>query len=214
MRVRKVRHGSRGNPMRVAAAWLLAIGFSQMLAGQQGTASPSPPLTQSCTMGQVERLEKAPSPQFQAKIDALRHRDIYACAGSGLLQWAEIISFPEVKTAAKCDDAKHKYPRPEFPPLQPLRIEDAGYSSDPFPRVVLLFRLASGKQVKETLPVEDQAWESEDPLAIFAYSSGFYLDPYNSPFTAAEVHSIQQKDFPVGTRREVLDCAKGWDRED
>jgi hypothetical protein len=200
--------------MRVAAFCLLVFGLSQTLHGQQEAAPLSPPLRHPCTIGSVPELEKSPSPQLQAKLDGLRHRVIFGCARAGHLEWAEEISFPEAKTAAQCQDAKQQYPRPGFPPLQPLRIEEASYSSDPWGRVVVLFRLLSGRRVKLTFPPDDRAWLSDDPLPILAYESGLYLDPYNSPFTAAEVESIQHKDFEIGTRREVLDCAKGWDAGD
>ena len=192
--------------MRAAVAWLLALGFSQTLCGQHIADSQSPALAHACTIGSVPELEKAPSLQLQSKIDALRHRDIYACARAGTLVWAEQVSFLQVTTVAQCDAMKRRYARPEFPPMQPLRIEDAGYSSDPSPRVVLLFRLPSGRHVKLTFSPDDRAWQSDDPLPILAYESGLYLDPYNSPFTPAEVESIQHMDFPVGTPREALDC--------
>jgi hypothetical protein len=195
--------------MRIVVACVLAVGFSQTLCGQQWFEYP--PASDACTIGFVPKLEKAPSPQFQAKIDALRHRSIYACARSLRLEWAEKIVIPEAKIASDCSEAHLKFPRPEFPPLQPLRIEDAGYVVDPTPKVTLLFRLPSGRQVKISFSTDDRAWDSEDPLAILASFSGFYLDPYNTPFTPAEVESIQQKDFSVGTRREVLGCAYGWD---
>ncbi|MGA7316118.1 MAG: hypothetical protein WBX22_19350 [Silvibacterium sp.] len=58
----------------------------------------------------------------------------------------------------------------------------------------------------------EEAWQADDPLAtLVANGSGLYLDPYNSPFTPAEVESIQNKDFPVGTRSEVLRCAGAHD---
>jgi hypothetical protein len=195
--------------MRVAAVCVLALGLSQTLHGQQGSATPSYPVAAPCTLGFVPKLEKAPSPQLQAKIEAVRHRVIYGCARGGRLQWAEEIRFPEAKTGPQCEDAQRQYPRPEFPPLQPLRIEDAGYTSDPTPRIVLLFRMPSGQQASMHFPVDDRAWQSDDPLPILAYEGGFYLDPYNSPYTTAEVESIQNKDFEIGTRQEALRCAYG-----
>jgi hypothetical protein len=194
--------------MRVAAVYVMALGLSQTLYAQQGTVFPSPPEFQ-CAIGEVPHIEKAPFPELQKRLETLPHREFYGCAGRGHLQWAEKISFPEAKTGAACENAQRHLGHPQFAPLQPLRIEDAGYSSDPAPRVVLLFRLANGRQVQMTFPPDDRAWQSDDPLPILAYESGLYVDPYNSPFTSGEVEAIQNKNFQVGMRMEVLGCAYG-----
>jgi hypothetical protein len=200
-----------GHSMRTAVAWLLMIGFFQVAYGQEGagTQALNPPF--SCSFGSIPAFEKASSPQFQAKVDALRHKTVYFCAETSA-EWAEKIVISQAKTPESCQEARLRYPRPVFPALQPMEIKEAGYSNvDSFGAVLeLVFRLPSGRQVKIGFSAPDDRVRQSDDLMV---TLGLLQDPLNSPYTSAEVESILNKDFPVGTRREVLACAYGVRRE-
>ncbi len=192
--------------MKAFVLSLLVVCFAPSLSGQESNSTPQQSIpAYTCTIGSPPEFDKPPSPQLQTKIDALRHRTIYACAGRNA-EWAERIVIPAAKTPASCREARARYPRPVWPALQPMEIEDAGYSSvdGRTDDIQLVFRLPSGRQVKLVFPEPDDRVSQSDDLMV---TLGLLRDPYNSPFTPAEVKSIQNKDFPVGTRIEVFGCA-------
>lgn len=201
------RPAFRRNPMRVAVFCLLVLGLSQTLHGQQENASQPPPLVSPCSIGFVPILRRRHLRSFRQRS---KHCDTAISTDAhGLVTWSgrKRSAFPKQRPQLIAAMRSGNCRGPSFRSLQPLRIEEASHSSDPWGRVVVLFRLSSGRQVKLTFPVDDRAWQSDDPLPILAFESGLYLDPYNTPFTPAEVQSIPHKDFDIGTRREVLECA-------